>query len=329
MKLITALTLSAYLRIRSCLGHRGRRAFTLMEVLVAMAVLTVLVLLIAQITNAVFDAIRLSNRAVDAAAQSRLAFDRIGLDINAMVKRADADFVAKPTSGPSNEYVLQLLASSPSSDTTTGFKNRGISLVGYRILPHANNDGRACLIRGAKAISWDTSGWMGLDNDGYPVQFSSSSYPLKLVDSDFDVLAPGVVRMVVGYQLYPDNEEVDLADGTHLANARGQIVYSAPVYGASAPDNQHMDLSRVSALIIGLAVIDLTSLKLLDATKVNTLASAFSAMPPVNAMPVEKWMADTSNLTALPNTIPAPVRSSVRLYQRVYPITPFGTRAVN
>ncbi|PTY01957.1 hypothetical protein DB346_10935 [Verrucomicrobia bacterium LW23] len=312
--------------IRQSVRPRGRRAFTLMEVLVAVTVLAVLTLLIAQITGSVFDAIRISNRAVDAAAQSRLAFDRIGLDLNAMIRRGDTDFAGKATTAPSNDFLLQMIASSPSSDPSPGFQNRGLSLVGYRLAPHSGNEGRPCLVRGARAISWDTVGFMGLDGTGYPVKFTEGSYPVKLADADFDILAPGVFRMVVGYQLYPDNEEVYLADGTKIDNARGQIVYSPPVYGDTAPDNLHPDLTRVSCIIVGIAVLDLNSLKLLNAAGVEALAASFSGVPATNMMPVQKWMADTANLTNLPAALPQPVRSSVRLYQRVYPVTPYGSR---
>ena len=56
-------------------------SFTLIEMLVAMVVLSILALIIAQITNVTYQTIRQSNHLIDASAQTRLACDRISMVI--------------------------------------------------------------------------------------------------------------------------------------------------------------------------------------------------------------------------------------------------------
>ena len=72
-----------------------RRAFTLVEVLVAMAVLVILVGMIAQMTNGVASVVGLGQAHIDTDGQARALLDRMAIDIGAMVKRPDVDYYLK------------------------------------------------------------------------------------------------------------------------------------------------------------------------------------------------------------------------------------------
>ena len=61
------------------------RGFTLLEMMVATSVLALLLVLFAQITNRTVDATQLANRQMDAAAQARIALDRLASNFNAML----------------------------------------------------------------------------------------------------------------------------------------------------------------------------------------------------------------------------------------------------
>lgn len=306
-----------------------RSGFSLIEILVAVSVLVILGALIAQLTNATSNTTRISNRSVDAAAQARLVFDRIGLDLNKAVLREDSDFQADNAGGNGGKFdFLSEVASADPASPAPGFRNRGCSRIIYRMEKRAENGGRLCLLRGARAVDWADAGFLGLKTDGFPVRFSDAAYPVAVVPEDFDVLSPAVLRMVVGFQLSPDNEEVILADGSTVAQARGQIVYSPPVRGAITPLNSLFDSSRVSSLVVGLVVLDLDTLKLLNETTADLLAAAFPVSVPQGARPVGYWMNQTSGLAALPDAIPLPARQAVRLYQRFYPISPNGSRVL-
>ena len=70
--------------------------------------------------------------------------------------------------------------------------------------------------------------------------------------------------------------------------------------------------------------LDPQTLKRASNAEVTSLATAFSDVPAMNQLPVARWMSDTANLATLPTDIPLPLRQSVRLYQRAFPL---GTSA--
>ncbi|PAW78166.1 MAG: hypothetical protein B9S32_08200 [Verrucomicrobia bacterium Tous-C9LFEB] len=323
-----------------------RRGFSLVELLAAMAVLAILGLILSQITGSITRSTKQSTRIMDASAQARLAFDRIGFDFAGLVKRRDTDFVAQNLSTASPTSLLLFLSTVPASGIPTA-ENRGLSVVAYRVSVHADNKdregtARACLLRSGKAIPWHpigstpASGFMGLQANGLPQTFASNSFPPALLPSnelDFDVLSPGVIRMIVGFQLYPDNKPVQLLNAAppNPNVARGQIVYHPPtrlVTSNTGATVEYIDLNRVSAIIIGLVTVDGESLRLLNAAQTVLLGNAFATPTDSdNKTPVQAWTATANAVNALPATVPLPVRQSVRVYERTYPITPFTTQS--
>ncbi|XHR27682.1 MAG: type II secretion system protein J [Chthoniobacteraceae bacterium] len=333
-----------------------KRGFSLLEVMVAVAVLTVIGLMVVQITEATSRTTRLSNRTIDAASQARQVFDRIGTDLAALPRRRDMDFYAGnggSTSGYYSVYntsnILLFLSRVSSAGATSA--SRKVSLVSYRVAAHPDNKDstgapRLCLIRAGIPVDW-TPGWgtgtgfMGLKSDGFPVRLSDAAFPSALLPlapstsnaNSFDVMAPGVIKMVVGFQLYPDNEVVTLAGSpTSFGNAQGQIVYNAPVRTVTGLDGtttaEYIDLDRVCGIVVGLVIVDAASLKLLSAHHISTLAGKFS--PPAdtdNLLPVQAW---ASTADGLPNLLlgqaPLPALQSVRVFQRYYPVTPFPSK---
>lgn len=332
--------LESPLSTRQAACGSGKRGFTLVEILVALSVLGVLAVLMVQMTDATGRTIRLSDRLVDAASQARLAFDRIGLDMGALVKRSDADFVAgQPVAGGNALLFLSELASQGG--------DRNLSLVAYRLAAHPDNpdasgQNRVCLLRAgvpilwARPPAWGNASFMGLKSNGLPVPLSSSdgSFASTLLPAitNFDVLAPGVLQVVVGFQLYPDNQPVTCKDGTSISHALGQIVYSPPVRGLVTPASaDYIDLSRISAIVVGVVAVDVDSLKLLNADDAASLSAKFTVPTtpdPITGlmpMPVQAWTPLIQQLITSP-TAPGrlPVRQALRVYQRVYPINPYG-----
>lgn len=311
------------------MSHSPRRksaAFSLVEILVAVAVLALLGMMIVQITSAVHTTTRLSTRAIDASAQARLAFERLSGDLGVLVKRADVDFHADNSGLTEALVFLSNTAAADPNSAAAGFQNRGSSYVSYRVAAHPDNTGRPCLIRGSHALGWGDRGYAGLTTNATTIRMTNTGFPVAFLPTastatspgDYDLLAPGVIRFVVGFQLYPDNNAVTLQDGTTIANARGQIVYSPPMRSGG------IDLSRVSALVVGIVSGDVESLKLLSAAQISSLAALF-VLPGTNQLPVALWT-QTLNTPANFNNFPRPASQSLRVYQRFYPITPFTTQ---
>lgn len=307
-----------------------RQGFSLIEILSAMALFSVLAIIIAQTTSSISRTTNLSNRAIDAASQSRVAFDRIGLDLAALIKRTDVDFCSQNIDTTKNSLMF---FSSVTSAGLTSASNRGISLVAYRVSRHADNQNRPCLVRAGKAVEWSAADLMGLQpNNGLPLSFDSftlssdspSLYALLPTTSDFDVLAPGVIRMVVGYQLYPDHKQVTVSGSKVIA--MGQIVYSPPIRtltptnGGASVD--YVDLSRISALVVGLVAVDNNSLRPLSSTQITDLANAF-ATPSDGKLPSRTWVPLSNDPTLMPSSVPLAIRQAVRIFERCYPINPY------
>jgi prepilin-type N-terminal cleavage/methylation domain-containing protein len=129
------------MRIKTSSGFGG---FTLIELLVAMAVLSMLVMMFIQLTSAVARTTKASNQLIDSAFQSRLAYERIGMDLAGLLKRHDVDFNAAnvpvggsgkmmqfitgvTTSGKSGSF-SSLQCDSPEKEGGSGSLRRGLKV---------------------------------------------------------------------------------------------------------------------------------------------------------------------------------------------------------
>src|SRR5205809_2557556 len=75
------------------------RAFSLIEIMVSVAVLTMLTVLVAQLTKSASTTTRVGVKHIDTDTQARAVLDRIGMDINKMIKRSDLDYYIKQPIG--------------------------------------------------------------------------------------------------------------------------------------------------------------------------------------------------------------------------------------
>ena len=297
-------------------------AFTLVELMVAMMIISILGVLTMSIISATDRSSSLSNRSVEASAQARLAFDRIGIDLRGLLKRQDVNFETAVVPVASTGDALRFVSMVTSAGAAAA-DNRDVSVVTYRIQPNVDNASRPCLVRGAKAIRWADIGYLGVQANGLPSATFPTAY-LPVYPADFDVLADGVIRMVIGFQLYPDNLPVTLADGTSLPVSYGDVVYSPPVRSDTGAVT-YVDTSRISSIIVGLVTIDLTALRQADATQLQALAATFP-MPDMNRLPVQSWANIANNVNLTPSSVPLSVRQALRVFERAYPMTPFGKK---
>ena len=131
--------------------------FTILELLVSMAVLALLVVLVAQLTNSAALTITGSRKHMDADSQARTLLDRMSVDIAKMVKRKDADCIFYK--GPQNDAMF-FYSEAPAyyaydTNTARGNKN-SVALIGYRINA-ANPDypNTPVLERLGMGLTWD------------------------------------------------------------------------------------------------------------------------------------------------------------------------------
>ena len=112
----------------------SRSSFTLVEMLVAIAVLSLLLLLIFSIVGSALSLSDSTSRGADSSIEARQVLDRIGADIDGMLIRPDVDQFYYSGTPPVNDKMFFY-------SQQTGFFNSGVtnmcearvSLVGYRI----------------------------------------------------------------------------------------------------------------------------------------------------------------------------------------------------
>jgi len=121
--------------------HPLHAGFTLVELLVAIAVLAVIVLATAQILGTTASLTTANNKHMDANDQARMVFDRMADDFARMTKRKDVDYVFWKNAGNDAMYFYTEGASYFDTTTfntmpagaTTESEKSGVSLVGYRV----------------------------------------------------------------------------------------------------------------------------------------------------------------------------------------------------
>lgn len=175
-------------------------AFSLVEVLVASAVLALLITLVAGILNSTRNATSVSGRLIDAQAQARQIFDRMAVDFRQMAKRSDLAYYCKSTvePQPGNDCIAFPCEAPGYYPLNTGANERPhAALVGYRVI--ADSLGEPKLNRLAKGATWDASA---------PILFLPQTLTTKWPgiageppDSDYQVLSDQAFRFEYQYLL--------------------------------------------------------------------------------------------------------------------------------
>ena len=163
--------------------------FTLIEIMVAVAVLVILILFVAQLTNSATAITRLGTKHMDADTQARSVLDRLGFDIGRMIRRNDLDYYIKgPASytghGNGHGWGKKLTGGQQGSDQCAFFASvpgyypqssgQGpISLVAYRVNQNSASATAPYLQleRLAKGLLWNGVSNLTNPNAIYPVVF--------------------------------------------------------------------------------------------------------------------------------------------------------------
>jgi len=277
--------------------------FTLLELLVAIAVLALVILIVAQIVQSGGAVISGSRKNLGADAQAREVFSRFAMDVAQMPKRSDLDAIFSDQTG--NKKVF-FYSESPGFAASTN--NLGtLSLVGYRIGTNAGME------RLGKALPWagngaavfltysSTASTNAVTESTLPGAWNAAtgSYPsYDSTDTDYHSLAPAVFRFEYFFQK---------KDGTYTLTR-----------------DTTKGFRDLSAIVVALAVLDGDSRKIVtDSSKLaDALPSPTAANLAANVLPAELWQNIVNNRTAFAASaqIPAAAASRVRIYQRAFPL---------
>jgi Prokaryotic N-terminal methylation motif len=260
------------------------KAFTLAELLVAIAITVLLVLLVSRLLASAAAVTTLGHKRMDADSQARQLFDRMAVDFAQMIKRSNVDSYVKGLDTENGNDTIAFFSQVPGYYPPSGSKS-SISLVSYRI--NAANK----MERMGKGLLWN-----GASATDKPLIFGSSptlqnNWPSAVngsADPDYEVIGPQIFRFEYFYVL---------RNGT-LAVAPG------------APGMQ--DVTAISGCI---AVVDPKSKVLLSNSQLNALIGNMNDFDPSSMGRgdlLTQWQSALDGTTNMPRS----AVSGIRLYER-------------
>lgn len=265
----------------------GRQAaFSLVELLVAMAILALILVLLLQISGSTLQATRISRQQLEAGQQTRIALDSLAADLGNVVLEHDLPlFIAQDEEGNTR---LAFLA-----------RGRGPNVSGQapsRFLAVSYELEDTTLVKRLAPVTWTNADLMDAVLDAV-------SAP------DTVELADGVLRFEAVALLH-DGSVVNLSAGGNwkTTTIQGQTIpepFAGLVLGGDSSQ-------RVRSLIIGVAAIDKQNLRLQGTAEIAQKLSS----PQPGQTPLEAWNKDLSS-GAL-DGVPMQALAALRFEQRSY-----------
>lgn len=269
-------------------------AFTLVEMLVSIAVLTLVVLSVARLFNDAATLADSGSKRMEADGQARPLLDRIAIDFAQMLKGSDVDYYIKTPANlqPGNDQMA--FYSEVPGYYPTGSQSP-ISLVSYRI----NGQGKA--ERLGKGLLWN-----GVSSNSPPMVFLPQTIAInwpaatnETSDSDYEIAAANVFRFEYFYWLTNGN-------------------FSDTPWDTIAGHTAINGMQDVSAISVAIAAIDSKSRVLLSDAQVTTMAARMNDFAPSTGPGalLSQWQ----NALDATNDLPRPAISGIRIYQRYFPL---------
>jgi Tfp pilus assembly protein PilE len=283
----------------------GKRnsAFTIVELLVSVAVLVVLVLLVSRLFSSAATVTTYGNKRMDAEAQTRPLFERMAVDFSQMVKRSDVDYYLKSSSNAQAGNDQLAFYSTVSGYYPSTGSQSPVSVVAYRINSISGSPSFRKLERMAKGLVWN-----GVSATNAPIVFMpltiSATWPAATnggADSDYELIAPYVFRFEYYYLLKNGN-------------------LSDTPWNTSAGHSSATGMQDVAAVSIAIAAMDPKSRILISDVQLAALVGSLTDFS--NSMKagdlLTQWQTTLDGITG----IPRPAISVIRLYERYFYLLP-------
>jgi len=299
------------------------RAFTLIEMLVSMAVLVLLILMVTQIMNGATKTTGNSRQRLETDSEARMVFDRMAGDFARLVNRKDVDSLF--IDGAND----QLFFFSEAPAVNAGMTDpQPVALIGYRI----NTDYQ--LERLGKGLTWGDPPPAGMVFLTYPVSGPPGPLPTPTpVPDPTSTLKGGPFYPLIsasgatpGSAYHVIGENVFRLEFTFLlkpfiltgSTVQTPAAYSTTPYNANHPNG--VGLGDVQAIVVTLALMDSKSRKLISSpSALSSIVGTFSpATDPVKTLPAEQWQAGLKGIFRDGGGIPPAAAAQIRIYQRLF-----------
>jgi len=267
-------------RCRTAAARSTCRAFTLMELLISIVVMTIIILMVAQLMSNATAITRTSNKHIDTDTQARVVLDRMAVDFAKMLKRTDVDYYLKGIAsykGHGNGHgwgAGKVGKDQLGSDQIAFFtqvpgyypagSQSPLSLVAYRVNNASTSATYLQLERMGKGLLWN-----GVSNSNIPIVFlpltiaatwpaatndfaQGQGPPSASQDSAYETIGPQVFRFEYFYL---------------LKNGR----LSAVPWNTDAGHSTINGLTDVQAIGVTIAVIDPAGRAIINAANPSSL----------------------------------------------------------
>jgi prepilin-type N-terminal cleavage/methylation domain-containing protein len=276
--------------------RRSCHAFTLAELLVSIAVLTLLVFIASRMVTSATNVTTQGNKRMESDSQVRLVLDRMAVDFSQMIRRTDVDCYVKSNLDPETGNDRIALFSTVTGYYPSTGSPSPISLVAYRINGDPTSASLNKMQRMGKGLVW-----AGVSTTDKPIiyglQAIYNNWPAATsattVDPDYELIGPQIFRFEYSYLL------------------KTGLISDSP----GAPG-----LRDVTAISVSVAAIDPKSRVLMSDSQLSTLSGRlkdFDAAQPIHDLRAS-WQVVLNGITDMPRAAIA----GVRVYQRYFYLTP-------
>lgn len=267
--------------------RRRRCGFTIVELLVATAVLALMLALLVQIANHTLQASRVTTQQLESTQSSRRVLDTLASDLAYSVFSSGATIIVQPRTG---SVTLSLLTSG--RGPITDMAPPRFLAINYKLEKHQ-------IIRSYRSVGWSEQNLL--------VAAESAAG----VTTDIAPLADGVLQFAVLAVL--ENGEIVSVTSLPLSAGvsqpttyQGEVVPTGWTALIPAKRPYTSNSERVKSLLFAIASVDQQNLQLLSESQKNILP------PPATSDPIKEWEDDLAGAD-----LPAPARAAIRFQSKV------------
>jgi type II secretory pathway pseudopilin PulG len=324
--------------------HFGLASFTLVELLVSMAVVAMLLTFVMQLLSNTTATITASSKQIDTASLARIVLDRFEDDFSGARLNAGATALYYSESGDAGNSAIAFVsgarARGPTTQTNPWTTDTRSAFVGYRVrlvtqnIGGTNTPSIASLNRGdgrftlsvadmgnqASQNLWDV---FGTGNKRIPNDLTAVTDDQRLLN--WQIIGSGIFRLHISFVL-DDGQVVQTPPSYRNFFANGGMGTTGCIpITFSQTTSADINLRYVKGLIVGVAVLDETTRNLaykVDNSFWTTVGNKILRPTGDGQTPVQVWSENLrtliSNDPADPKYLFPPVRQSIRFYQRFY-----------